>query len=188
MSSLLDVLVLDFDRTLFNTDEYFTWVVDLLESDFGVPRVVALRDFPKYKHVNFNLQYYDFFAHIGAMGLDLDQVEQTIIRKLQGRGLYSDVAGILAGLPDSLECIVLTYGDPRHQRLKYTVSGLQLPMHISPGQKGEWLQKHYGDKRGLMVDDRIIYDLPSEFAYEQVDRTAKNPQAYHNLSFVESYL
>lgn len=182
----LDVLVLDFDRTLFDTDTYYAAVLDLLAANFGIDRGRVLQDFKTHQHTQDGMQHYDFFGHVVALGLDPDVVEAAVISEFAGKFVYADVPQVLQMLPDTLEAVVLTYGDPRHQHMKYRLSRLNLPLNIASGQKGPWLQNRYGDKRGLMVDDRVVADLPPKFSFVQIDRTAQNSGAPTDLNFLIS--
>lgn len=170
---MIDLLVFDLDSTIFDTGLFADTLWSILHDEFGVNRrAVSAQATQFYAYVG-DLYYYDFFAHLDALGLDKDAVERAVRAELAGTGfgLYDDVLPCASRLPAAVEVMVLTFGERRYQELKYACTGLRWPLHAVLEPKGPWLAARFAGRKGIMVDDRAVPDLPPTINGLQINRT-----------------
>jgi hypothetical protein len=90
--------------------------------------------------------------------------------------------------PDAHDCLawlvkqgsdvrILTYGDGEYQRFKLmTFSYLRsnpLPIHVTRRPKRDFIKRHFGQFRGVLIDDKFPLDLPKGWQHLWLDRQAK---------------
>jgi FMN phosphatase YigB (HAD superfamily) len=173
-------VALDLDRTLFDTDRFADRLARISAALLGVSYVSFVAGMEQYKVGQASgLQYYDYFAHMAAMGKPVEgKVYDAIVRDVQttqNSYLYEEVAEVLEILQHKkLRVFILTFGEPRYQKLKYDISPLlhTLPCHITLQDKSEWLANHYkAPGQGVLVDDKNTYDtLPPNWHLCHIQR------------------
>lgn len=173
-------IALDLDRTLFDTDRFADQLACISAVLLGVSYESFVEGMEQHKVGQAGgLQYYDYFAHMAAMGLPVEgEVYDSIVRGVQAAQisyLYEEVAGVLGVLQNKqLEVFILTFGEPCYQQLKYLVSPQlhSLQCHITLQDKSDWLAAHYAaSSRGVLVDDKNLYKkLPPNWRSCHVQR------------------
>ncbi|EDK72559.1 hypothetical protein TM7_0304, partial [candidate division TM7 genomosp. GTL1] len=123
-----------------------------------------------------NLRYYDFFAQLEELGLDAGEVEAYVLRRMsEGDYVYEDVPVFLDFLryeikPDRIT--LLTYGEKRFQKLKFncapSLKGLGFVATLEP--KRDYFGGHLKESVGLVIDDKMIKGLPSNFRQFKLTR------------------
>lgn len=192
-------LVVDLDRTLFDTNRFTHDVAETLEAAFHINARHFIHDIPNhYLQTGANLRTYDLFAHTAHLALDADAVEHCLLSTLPARAtppsgyMYPDAPGFISFLqaaPEVQNLSILTYGDTRTQRIKFTLSQAVLgaiPSVITQSPKDVYLRTQHESGRGIIIDDKHIENLPPNFTHIFIDRETAAANAYHSLSDVQS--
>jgi hypothetical protein len=188
------LVIIDLDRTLFETDRFFDDFCRCLEEHFHVDvgKIQAeYRDF--YEHGENDLRHYDFFRHLATIGLKAsdNEVEERLIEALSSNGyLYDDAEPFLDFLkPHNLEVLILTYGEERFQRLKYrcvpALGGYAFTSTLRP--KPEYIANNFVGRVGVIVDDQSIPDVPEGFQSVWLQRGHRGEDVYSSLDDVRSH-
>ena len=182
-------VVIDLDRTLFDTDRFIHDIAVILETRFDVVNadrfISNVGDY--YVQTGENLRTYDFFRHIESLGLDADEVEthlETVFfeepEDTRNTYLYDDAPRFIEFLRSEAnihDIKVLTYGEERMQKLKLRLAATVLKdieCVIIQEPKGPYLAFLYSEgQKGIVVDDKYISDLPEDFIQVQVNRNNK---------------
>ena len=197
--SLSYSLVLDLDRTLFDTSQFIHDTSEVLEAEFGVDAHRFTQDIPKhYIQTSEALRTYDLFGHIAHLNLDDKAVEYCLKSELprKPRGvngyLYSNTADFLDFVQSRTEIevtSVLTYGKGRTQNLKLFLAAAVLEdlfSAITEESKDAYLRAHFPNGQGIIIDDKDIENLPHNFTHLFIDRTRASGRGYDSLTAIKS--
>jgi hypothetical protein len=148
--------VWDLDRTLFNTDQFMSDLMDVLGT---LPASTHATDL---KEQAANTELFDPFGFLAQRNLSHGKIAQrftAFIRTTRGPEysyLYSDVVGAVAqvGAVPGIHQVIFTTGTRETQRFKLELSLAlaALPQAVTEGNKGEILEARFGP------DGRISYD------------------------------
>lgn len=188
-----NIVILDMDKTVFPTWEFLSDVAQVLHEEFHIDKE-QFYDSIDGRHVMGadNLRHYDFFAHIYNLGLDGDEVEKCILHAFRERDyVYDDVPQFINFLLSKVTptaVMLLTYGEQRFQQLKYkcapTLSNLACVDTLEP--KNQYIKKHFAHHHGIIIDDKLINDLPVSFKGVLLKRDANNASdGYSSLSQIQ---
>jgi hypothetical protein len=179
-------VIVDMDMMAFPSGKFIEDVSQALEDGFGIDAKSFSERVPGL-HVQGvgNLRHYDFFAHIESLGLSPDEVEQYILSTFSDRDyVYGDVAPFLDFLANEAQpnnSTLLTYGETRFQRLKYdcapTLGSLSFVDTLLP--KGRHITEHFSGQHGVIIDDKIVDNLPLGFKHVWVNRALAPPSGAH---------
>jgi len=185
-------IIIDMDKVMFQTKLFISDVSSLIEEKFSVDPQLFNSQIPNfYKNGTGNLRHYGFFNHIENLGLQPDEVEATIIDCFKDRNYaYPDVPQFLEFL-DAMKGInditLLTYGETRFQKLKYNCApSLHKLNYVDTLQpKTEYLNSHYPNSPGIIIDDKIIDNLPPNFKQIWLTRPDSYPDGKGLKTLVE---
>ncbi len=149
-------IVVDFDRTLFNTDKIYIKLIRLVELYLGVTEKAILKRWGEYQSLNgvFNL-----FVLIkewpGSSEVETNKTTKAIKKFLQQEGhkyAYPDARSFLQSYPSA---IILTYGDPEFQQHKMKSSRLNgIGNRFAISEEKKWLIKEYfKEELVFLIDD-----------------------------------
>ncbi|MDB5178452.1 MAG: hypothetical protein JWN01_395 [Patescibacteria group bacterium] len=170
--------ILDFDRTVFDTDCFIADTKILFRHALGI----SARDFDATQnlYIEPNTKYYNFHGHIESLaGIGQHDLDQLITSQLRDRDyLYPDSAAWLATrdpLTDTV--IIMTVGRPPFQQLKFNyakaIDGLR--KIIVPKNKGELIREH-------ILDQPEIGDLNLTLnLYDRVYLVDDSPETFTGL-------
>ena len=179
------VVVIDLDKTLFPTWKFIDDLARELETGFGINE----EWFRRHVHVAHTpgvdgLRYYDFFAQLEALGFNGDEVEAHVLKYMRGKDyVYEDVPAFLSFLrqdvrPDSV--ILLTYGEQRFQKLKFdcapSLKDLSFVATLKP--KRDYFNTYLKGRRGIVIDDKLIIGLPSNFRQFKLARDKRSTDPF----------
>jgi hypothetical protein len=171
----IERLFLDFDRTLLDTDMFTHAVFGAVESIFAIPAVQLASEVKDYYMYHGALQYYDFFAHVTALGLDPQVVEDEVRTFLMGGDyLFPDAHELLRFIAATgSEAYIVSFGPSNYQQFKYSVvRELQpLPLVTVLEDKSAYLAAQ-PPRSSLLVDDKPVKPLPEWCAQYIIDRKA----------------
>lgn len=181
-------VVIDMDKTVVPTWEFMSDVAQALEAGFNVDQRQFYEQIDG-RHImgHDNLRHYDFFEHIRSLGFDDDEVEDYILQAFNGRDyVYDDVPQFLDFLSSEVKpdlVTLLTYGEHRFQHLKYkcapTLGRLACVDILQP--KGPYIEEHFANYRGVIIDDKPVANLPGNFKGVLLERDA-DPSDAHRYS------
>ena len=168
---------LDLDRTLFQTDLFDELRWELLAQWY--PEVIDLpsewarqREFYVYHG---ELYFYDFTAHMAALGLEVDEVYERLRTSelADGRLEYEGVRALVEWIRERGDVRILTFGPEDYQSLKLALcpSLRDVPVHRTLEEKGGFFRSlaHDAADEVWMVDDKLIPELPEYVHYVQAD-------------------
>lgn len=165
-------LVLDLDRTLFRTSELDAAEWGLLGRQFGIDSEAELARRTDFHVRSEKAYYYDFAAHVRAVGLDEKEAFSFLLQSAlaDGRMEYDGVAELVAWARQRGTVHVLTYGPANYQRFKAalcpSLEGVEIITTLQP--KGEYFREQYLTGEVWMVDDKPIGgDLPDGVRFIQ---------------------
>jgi hypothetical protein len=171
------LLLLDFDRTLFDTNVFRFTLWSALERLYGVDpehEIEAARGFYSY---NDELYDYNFFAHLSSLDLgDIEEVKSALHQALTGhRFLYQDAMSAL-NLQDKYDIRILTYGNAAFQLFKISLCPelAAIPVETTLEHKGEYLKTHHEGEAIVLVDDKNLHgELPGNARFIHLDRASE---------------
>lgn len=192
-------LLLDFDRTLFNTNKFYEAVWRVLAARYGVdPDVEITRAQDFYTYVD-DFHDYDFFAHIDALRIGSKAEVSTVLKaELMGIDfLYPDAQDALR-LKHRYELSILTFGNEPYQRFKlgFCPELQDVPTRITLMRKGDYIRGHNAGQEVTIVDDKqLVGTLPEHVRFIHLDRQQFEPVLHHDthtsissLSYLEDAL
>lgn len=170
-------IVLDLDRTTFETDRFTGDVKGVLHRDFDVSPADFTVDMRRHRHLNHGLSHYDFYGHMLDYGLDAQQVEDALRHGLAGNVYhYPDVPPFIAEAhARNIPADLLTHGEDRLQLLKRSFAPALggLTMHIVLEPKGLYLAEYFTQEDTYVIDDMLIHNLPANVRQIRMDRDGK---------------
>lgn len=168
-------IYLDLDRTLLNTPVFTEAVITAFAQEYGVPAKDFEGQMPGFYVHHGVMQYYDFFGHMKLLGHEASEVMNRLRPQLAERDfLYPDAYQLLRVLAaHDIETSILSYGPEDYQGFKYSlISELQqIPFVATLQFKQDYLAKQ-SPAESLLVDDRVVTDLPGWCTQFLIDRAA----------------
>lgn len=156
-------IVLDFDRTLFDTKLFAEWMFTELAQRSGRTTEVIRREAESIYYIYSGpLYYYDLFAQTQALfGEQADVVLSDMRQKAIATKnfLFKDVRRSLSALHSCGDVSILTYGKEDYQLFKISLCAelLGVPAITVLGPKGPQLDAHFNRTvRCVFVDDKDI--------------------------------
>lgn len=174
MSSLL---LIDLDRTLFDTTLFVQKLWDWIEQTYGVDAEASRYGMKQYFTYVGEMYNYDFFKHISELGIDGKDLTRRAQAELTGLFVFDDAPEFLKATKD-FDRAILTFGADNYQQFKVSLcpelSGLEV--HKTQGYKHEYIETHWPNQPTLLIDDRLLEPaLPSVTRFVLIDRTQQQP-------------
>ena len=157
--------VVDFDHTLFDSNRFINDLGLRLESKWNIP----LATYMKAKHTVQEHDIYTFERHFRAiaqslnMSLPMLMKEVNAFSKKMANYIYPDAALFLKEAKKRGDIILLSHGNPLHQRKKIKLTGIgkfakKVIIADTKLEKGEWLKK-FAKKSNMII---FVNDDPGE--------------------------
>lgn len=179
------MLLLDLDRTLIRTDVLNSTVHTAIAGQYPITIAQLHDEAPNYfvrpDTTDPSAYYYPLFQHLKeGHNIAPDEVRQIIgCELLDTEFMYDDVPVLLKALEhrDDIEKRILTFGDPPSQELKYNLCpalGSLVMICMQTPDKGIYIRTNTTeDDYVMIVDDKIVRDLPSWCTGVHIDRTTE---------------
>lgn len=175
-------LLVDFDFTLYKTDEFAQDLWQELSSQSGLPQATVAADGERF-HMHPGLGGYDFEAHINSYDLDRELLWKKLGDIATSKDyLYEDSRPFIQELRgDGYAPSILSFGETRYQAAKIepvldTLVGVDtgqlLPFQVIMQRKGPYIARQYPGERGALVDDVKRQHLPKGFLEIHIDRSS----------------
>ncbi len=170
------VLLLDLDRTLFDTDRYTAALLGALAPQIGVSAEILIAEVPGQYVASSHGggSYYDMIRHLQAYGASFDDIKRCVA-ELPNDYLFPDAASLLNALRASRrEAQLLTHGEHKAQSLKLAVCQPlgHMAAHITLQPKGLYIANKWPNSGGMIVDDKDIADIPEGWTGVRINRSA----------------
>ncbi len=144
------LIISDFDRTLFNVNDFFIDFCELILHDEGIKnaelRAVIEEHIRSGDHSAWN-------SFMTRYHVDLSSVISTISHTLREKSyLYSDVNDFLLRFKDE-KVMIMTTGQQEFQEVKLQLVGefAKLQKHVIPGNKSEYIAANMHINNGLIT-------------------------------------
>jgi FMN phosphatase YigB (HAD superfamily) len=175
--------IFDFDRTLFDTDAFFSDLLDVLESEYHIPPAKIRKEEHEFRDDDGNT--YDFFRHMEGYTKDTPmEIIDKVRPKLKGGYLYSDARQVLGSQTISRQSQILTIGESKFQHFKIALANLHnFPHAIIREPKLTYMAKNWVRDYSnalFLVDDKAMtfeYETPGNLCLYQVIRSDSQPRS-----------
>lgn len=191
------LILLDFDRTLFRTDDYWQDFAMALAKSTGKPENYYANDYYVSLEGEGRLQMIDYGKILALTGAKHQQIKRNLA-EIAGKKqlLFADALGMLRNIQNSYDVAIVTFGENRYQSLKISlvpeIAGI--PTYIIQMLKNEFIVNNFAGRQGMLVDDKFGQDLPPGWTEVYLDRQAncQNPvtisDAVYKISTLDDVL
>ncbi len=178
-------IVLDFDRTLFDTKAFNEWLAEEIAVRSGKSRAEVLAQAEETFYIyNGDLYYYDIPAQLAAIFGDEAEKQLAAIKKkalTHQSFIFSDVQRLLGKLQERGKLTILTYGNEAAQRFKLSLCPqlADIPVVIVQTPKGSHLATNFNSReRCVFVDDKDQHgDLPEWVEFYHLRRDLEKSES-----------
>ena len=152
------LMVLDFDRTIFDTHRYYQDFLAMLKAEYSEAVAQDMR------LAEASNKYFDPFAHLIEQGVSYEEVTAAFLRfredkygsQAEGSYLFPDATEFIAEISQRphTKLAIITTGTLMSQRFKLSLCPQleSLPAMIIPGNKGIHLQQDIDAHAAVLVD------------------------------------
>jgi len=183
---VLQYIFLDFDETMFKHRSFIDWVDDYLHSagylNKGKGSFKAKMD--NYHDIISEIPLLRLYKHEEHLRDTTNQTWFKVAKELQEQVdsqkldfCYPDTHELLKWLKSQPQDLrILTFGSDEYQRFKidtcHCMKENHIPIHVVAESKADFLAKHFGKGRGVLVDDKYPLKLPKNWHHIWIDRKA----------------
>lgn len=161
-------LLLDFDRTLFDTHNFWIDLDILLFKKYGLPPDWLKENYPKFVLSKYDQQMVVFQLLANQSRVPEAELAMSITEMIKNKPdnyLFFDAVDILSDLNQfahGYEVEILTFGDNQFQAIKTDPGELirKIPIRIISEPKSEYIKREFSDYRGILIDDKPDQQLP----------------------------
>lgn len=180
------LLLVDFDRTLFDTDQFSQAWWQWLAKTYKVDAARELGRFEDFYTYVGEWRNYDFFAHIGDLSLPqpVDEVLAAGRHALRGRDFRYADSSVVDRLHAPRDVELVTFGNAPYQQYKLSFCPMYdegWVKHIIEEEKGDFIARTYGGRPTILVDDKMLAgSLPVTSEFIHLDRAQDRPVVIHD--------
>src|ERR1700741_489375 len=160
------LIILDFDGTIFNSALFYQDMRNTLEITFGINAATFKSNQKRFMLASDHS--YDFFAHVRDLGLDKSEVSALLREKLGPTDyLYPDVLSFLKKHQSlQTEILVVTVGvdDWQNFKLSFCPAINHLTQHVLHVHKGAHLASQHMHREGK----RLSFDLVEPDSFKEI--------------------
>lgn len=174
------LLLVDFDETLFHHLKYIDWVDDFLLRRFNIGPGSFTKELDDFHGIKGeNLRLYDHAGHIesitGKSWAYLSGEIEAELASTKADFCYEDAHEFIDYVHKKYPTRLLTYGNGEYQRYKVhtcrLLTKLHIPMHVVGEAKASFLARDYPEvKQGVLIDDKGPLRLPSNWTHVWLQR------------------
>lgn len=173
------LILLDLDRTLFDTTQYVDDLPSLL-AQHSLKTVSEIRDYMPTmlngeRHKLHRADYADF---VEFLGMSMNEFTEVVLAEANlNTYLYKDAQALIDWLTDKGSVFeILTFGDPVVQNLKLSITPalVNIPFTVVDSLKKDYIEAHLSGRTGCLIDDKPDQQLPVDWTEIHIDRKAPN--------------
>lgn len=162
------LLLLDFDRTLFDTARFVERLWNWLAKHYGIDAEHEKSRVAEFSHHVGDMYSYDFFGHVAALAIDGQSISRRAHQELADENfLYPDASAALVLSPQ-----ILTFGNEPYQRFKldFCPELADIKSTIIEEPKELFIARTLPDTPVVLVDDKLLRTLPPNLRFVHLDR------------------
>lgn len=178
-------VLVDFDRTLFDTSSFVEWLWEALETVYGVDAEAEKERASEFYIYSGDWYDYQFFTHLEAIPVMREVERETFIRTMlsieRPTFLFDDAQAILPRCDE-----IITFGNRAYQefKLSFCPEVSDLPVTIIQESKADYVRHHYEGPLVLIDDKHLENELPDWVRFVLIDRTQTEPFMKHRDNFM----
>lgn len=176
------LLLVDFDRTLFDTGAFVEALWSAISELYGVNKAHELTRAKQFYEYQGQWYDYDFYRHLSTIPeipQNTSVFEAAIRTRLSGDDfLFPDASGLI----DAIDAIV-TFGNEPYQRFKLSFCPQlhRVPTYIIQTGKGDFIRQRFGERPAVLVDDkRLETELPPSVQFIHLNRGQAQALVVHD--------
>lgn len=175
MTETQPLLLVDFDRTLFDTSRFSTHWWGWLAETYRLDPVREMGRIEEYFNYVGEWRNYDFYRHVADLRLDdsVDVVCAKAHEALKECGFLFPDSKAVEALARERPVEIVTFGNKPYQRYKlsYCPQLSSWRQHIIDSEKGEYIKQQFGARPTILVDDKMLAGtLPASTRFIHLDR------------------
>lgn len=182
------LLLLDFDRTLFDTDSFWQDFAKCLSEVSGLSSQEIFNQYQGYAHAYKKsdnvLRYVGYDNFIDKYQINHQEIIDLVNKNIRGdRYIYADANELLLTLLNNsskLDFAILSYGQERFQSLKISScdSLKGVISYITHIPKADFIRHYLADRQGYLIDDKIGQNLATGWTEVNINRSLKLKSAH----------
>lgn len=179
------LLLVDFDRTLFDTSAFVDWLWQAMEQVYGID---AAKEKERAKEFYiYSASWYDylFFDHLRAIPQLSSSDLSEFIKRMQALPGTPDFL-----FPDGREILgrcdeIVTFGNEPYQQFKlgFCPELASIPTRIIQTAKAQYITANYHQSVVLVDDKHLEDELPEWVVFILIDRSEETPVRRHRDNF-----
>jgi hypothetical protein len=170
------VILLDFDRTLFDTDSFWADFSICLAEASGLKSSVIFKDYENYVSDKDKLRFIDYDNLILRHSINHKFVLELMKKRMSNKHyLFADVLPTLKLLElndKQIEVAILTFGQYKFQKMKISLCKelKNTTTYVTLLPKNEFIQYYLSGRTGYLVDDKAGQNLPAGWVEVHLNR------------------
>lgn len=170
------LILLDLDRTLFKTDDYWQDFAVALARAAGKPENAYIGGYDDFLVGEGRLQMINYEKIMAVTGAKHEDIRVNLAKTSANKQyLYDDAINLLSqleNLEQQYDIAIITFGENRYQNLKISLVPeiANIPKHIIQIYKNAYIAENFARRQGMLVDDKFGQDLPSGWAEVHLSR------------------
>lgn len=185
MTNSSELLLVDFDRTLFDTGRFVTAWWQWMAAEYDVNPSEEIGRIEEYFNFVGEWRNYDFYRHLHDLELPgtVDEVCARGRAALQGESFLFPDAAAVVGLKNERSIEIVTFGNQPYQsyKLSFCPELEGWSKHIIEVEKGDFIRDYYHERPTILVDDKMLAGtLPRTTRFIHLDRSQEEVLIPHN--------
>jgi FMN phosphatase YigB (HAD superfamily) len=174
------LILLDLDRTLFNTARYVEDLPSLI-SGYTQKTVAEITDYipTMLTGERDKLHRADYDDFVDFLGISFNEFDEAIREEaVFDHYIYDDARHLIDWLKENnREFQILTFGDPKVQEIKLKISPFLngIGYTIIESLKNQYIESQLAGRYGCLIDDKPDQALPTGWTEIHIDRKAPDP-------------
>ncbi|MBC7512055.1 hypothetical protein H7142_00125 [Candidatus Saccharibacteria bacterium] len=168
------LLLIDLDRTLFDTDKFIVAIWDFAEVYYGISADKERARASNYYDHYGDMYDYKFFDHLQAVagsGYSRSEFIAAAAAKLSGNFLYDDATIEVIDLIDA----IVTFGNRDYQTFKLLLCPqlASIERHFLLEPKGQYIRRIFAQPTLLVDDKHLDGEIHEPCVFVRIDRTSR---------------
>lgn len=166
------LVLVDLDRTLFDTSTFFDEIWRLAHDIYGVDATAQkarAEEFFDWYDAGYDYRFFDHLAAAAGATFSKTALEDAARREFSDRFLYPDVTDEVIGLIDA----IVTFGGWEYQTFKLSLCPqlAHIAHHISLTSKAEYIARTFSGPALLVDDKQLENEIMAPTRFVRIDRS-----------------